>query len=77
MPTLTLINSMVVLLQGMGELQEARELYDEALQGRREMLGDRHLDTLTTWMSCRRREICWRKQCGEVGKRLAIATRTR
>ena len=46
MPTLTLINSMVVLLQGMGELQEARELYDEALQGRREVLGDHHPDTL-------------------------------
>ena len=38
---------MVVLLQGMGELQEARELYNEALQGRRETMGDRHPDRLT------------------------------
>ena len=34
------------LLQAMGKLEEARPLYEEALQGRRETLGDRHPRTL-------------------------------
>ena len=32
----------------MGELGEAGPLLEEALQGRRETLGDRHPDTLTS-----------------------------
>jgi tetratricopeptide (TPR) repeat protein len=34
------------LLQEMGKLEEARPLYEEALQGLRETLGDRHPETL-------------------------------
>ena len=49
------------LLQAMGKLEEARPLYEEALQACRETLGDRHPDTLasisnicrSSWMSCR------------------------
>eukprot|EP00964_Phaeocystis_antarctica_P163606 scaffold140063_cov127-Phaeocystis_antarctica.AAC.2 len=37
---------MGLLLQDMGQLEEARPLYKEALQGRKETLGDRHPDTL-------------------------------
>ena len=37
---------MGVLLQEMGKLEEARPLYEEALQGKREALGDRHPGTL-------------------------------
>ena len=32
----------------MGKLEEARPLYEEAVQARRETLGDRHPDTLTS-----------------------------
>jgi len=35
-----------VLLKTMGQLEEARPLLEEALQARRETLGDRHPDTL-------------------------------
>ena len=31
----------------MGELQKARPLFDEAMKGMRETLGNRHLSTLT------------------------------
>ena len=34
------------LLKDMGKLEEAKLLYEEALQARRETLGDRHPDTL-------------------------------
>ena len=56
--TLTSINSMGVLLQDMGQLEEARLLYKvkEALQTCRETLGDRHPDIRCprsiTWASC-------------------------
>ena len=43
------------LLKDMGKPDEARPLYEEALQARRETLGDRHPDTLTsitTWPCC-------------------------
>ena len=33
-------------LQGMDQLEEARTLFEEALQARKETLGDRHPDTL-------------------------------
>jgi hypothetical protein len=36
------------LLQARGDLAGAEVLLSEALQARREMLGDRHMDTLTT-----------------------------
>ena len=39
---------MGVLLQAMGQLEEARPLYEEALQASRETLGDRHPNTLTS-----------------------------
>ena len=35
-----------MLLEAMGKLDEARPLLEEALQARRETLGDRHPDTL-------------------------------
>ena len=36
------------LLQAMGQLEEARPLYEEALQARRETLGDYHPNTLVS-----------------------------
>jgi len=36
------------LLLAMGKLEEARPLYEEALQARKETLGDRHPETLTS-----------------------------
>ena len=39
---------MGLLLQDMGQLEEARPLYEEALQARRETLGDRHPNTLVS-----------------------------
>ena len=44
--TSVLINNLGQLLQDMGKLEQARPLYEEALQGRRETLGDRHPSTL-------------------------------
>ena len=41
-----LLFRMGMLLRDMGKLEEARLLYEERLQGRRETLGDRHEDTL-------------------------------
>ena len=46
--TLISINNMATLLEDMGKLEEARPLYEEALQARRETLGDRHPDTLAS-----------------------------
>jgi len=43
-----LLYRMGALLLDIGKLEEARPLYEEALQGRRETLGDRHDDTLTS-----------------------------
>ena len=43
-----LLNQLGLLLQDMGKLEEARPLYEEALQARRETLGDRHPSTLTS-----------------------------
>ena len=37
---------MGVLLKKMGKLEKAKPLYEEALQGERETLGDRHPNTL-------------------------------
>ena len=37
-----------LLLKQMGKLDEARPLYEEALQARRATLGDRHPQTLTS-----------------------------
>ena len=42
------INNLGVLLKNMGKLEEARPLLEEALQARRETLGDRHPATLIT-----------------------------
>ena len=39
---------MGLLLQAMGKLEEARPLCEEAVQARRETLGDRHPDTLAS-----------------------------
>ena len=36
------------LLEDMGKPEEARQLYEERLQGRRETLGDRHPSTLNS-----------------------------
>ena len=44
--TLASIHNMSGLLKDMGQLEEARLLYEEALQASRETLGDRHPDTL-------------------------------
>ena len=44
--TSRLINNLGMLLQDMGQLEEARPLYEEALQVRRETLGERHPGTL-------------------------------
>ena len=46
--TLTSIDNMGLLLKLMGKLEEARPLYEEALQGKRETLGDRHPSTLSS-----------------------------
>jgi len=43
-----LINQLGKLLMDMGKLEEARPLLEEALRARRETLGDRHPDTLTS-----------------------------
>ena len=40
------ISHMGTLLQEMGQLEEARPLYEEALQAFKETLGDRHPSTL-------------------------------
>ena len=42
-----LLFSMAQLLEDMGQLEEARPLYEEALQGQRETLGDRDPGKLT------------------------------
>ena len=44
--TSVLINNLAILLQDMGKLEEARPLFEEALQACRETLGDRHQMTL-------------------------------
>ena len=44
--TLSAIDSMATLLEDMGQLEEARPLYEEALRARRETLGNRHQETL-------------------------------
>ena len=44
--TSALINQLGVLLQRMGKLEEARPLFEEAVQARRATLGDRHPSTL-------------------------------
>ena len=46
--TSALINNLATLLQDQGQLDEARPLYEEALQACRETLGDRHPSTLTS-----------------------------
>ena len=43
--TSCLINNLAMLLRDQGRLKEAEPLYTEALQARREVLGDRHPDT--------------------------------
>ena len=45
---MTSIDSMGLLMHDMGQLEEARPLYEEALQARRETLGDRHPSTLSS-----------------------------
>jgi tetratricopeptide (TPR) repeat protein len=44
--TSVLLNRLGLLLQKMGKQEEARPLYEEALQARRATLGDRHPSTL-------------------------------
>ena len=44
--TSVLINQLGVLLQKMGKLEEARLLFEEAVQARKETLGHRHPSTL-------------------------------
>jgi len=46
--TSTLINNLGLLLQAQGRLDEAGALYREALEARRETLGNRHPDTLSS-----------------------------
>jgi tetratricopeptide (TPR) repeat protein len=46
--TSVLINQLATLLQDMGKLEEAKPLFEEALQARRAALGDRHPRTLTS-----------------------------
>ena len=48
MHTLTSINNLGGLLQARGDLAGAEVLLREALQARRETLGDRHMDTLSS-----------------------------
>ena len=40
------ISNMGALLYGMGQLKEARPLFEEALQAQRETLGESHSGTL-------------------------------
>ena len=44
--TSVLLTCLGRLLKDTGQLKEARPLYEEVLQARREALGDRHLETL-------------------------------
>ena len=46
--TLISIINMSELPERMGKLEEARPLYEEALQAKRETLGGRHPNTLTS-----------------------------
>ena len=85
--TSVLINQLGVLLQKMGKLDEARPLYEEALQARRATLGDRHPRTLTSISNMgmllmdmgkldEARPLS-RRRCRRAGRRSATATRTR
>eukprot|EP00964_Phaeocystis_antarctica_P066951 scaffold40515_cov61-Phaeocystis_antarctica.AAC.1 len=78
---------MGALLQAVGKLGEAKPPYEEAMQGKRETMGDRHPDTLASinnlgtllrpWASWRRRGRCTRSRCRRAGRRWATATRAR
>ena len=81
-----LINQLGVLLKIMGQLEEARPLYEEALQACRETLGDRHSDTLISisnmgmflqdmGRSWRRRGRCKRRRCRQKRRRWVLEMR--
>jgi len=50
--TLISIINMIELPERMGKLEEARPLYEEELQAKRETLGDRHPDPKTQRARC-------------------------
>lgn len=49
--TLLLMNSLAKLLFNQSRLEESQQLYEEALRGRRSLLGEAHSDTLKTMTS--------------------------